>query len=121
MNVGFFSAVPQPGDVMLYDAHIHASVHDGMRLSRLTPELLLAFPHNSVSGLRLALTKLLDNRDDLKKGETSVFIAVESLYSIDGTIAPLTQITACVEEMLPWDNRYIIIDEAHATVQKVTD
>ena len=114
-NVGFFSAVPQPGDVVLYDAHIHASVHDGMRLSRLTPESLLAFPHNSVPGLRLALTKLLDHRDDLKKGKTSVFIAVESLYSMDGTIAPLMQIVACVEEMLPLGNGYIIVDEAHAT------
>lgn len=114
-NVGFFSAVPQPGDVVLYDAHIHASVHEGMRLSRLTPDSLLPFPHNSVLDLRLALSKLLEDREDLKKGKISVFVAVESLYSMDGTIAPLTQIVECVEEMLPSGNGYIIVDEAHAT------
>ncbi|KAF8556492.1 PLP-dependent transferase [Imleria badia] len=114
-NAGFFSAVPQPGDVVLYDAHIHASVHDGMRLSRLTPDALLAFPHNSVTGLRLALAKLLDDREDLKRGKSSAFVAVESLYSMDGTIAPLMQIVECVEEMLPLGNGYIIVDEAHAT------
>lgn len=114
-NVGFFSAIPQPEDVVLYDAHIHASVHDGMRLSRLTSDSLLPFPHNSVFDLRLALSKLLEDREDLKKGKSSVFVAVESLYSMDGTIAPLTQIVECVEEMLPLGNGYIIVDEAHAT------
>lgn len=114
-NVGFFSAVPQPRDIVLYDAHIHASVHDGMRLSRLPPDSLISFPHNSVLDLRLALSKLLEDREDLKKGKTSVFITVESLYSMDGTIAPLTQIVECVEEMLPLGNGYIIVDEAHAT------
>lgn len=114
-NVGLFSAVPQPGDVILYDAHIHASVHDGMHLSRLNPDSLLPFPHNSVPDLRLVLSKLLKDREDLKKGKTNVFVAVESLYSMDGTIAPLTQIVECVEEMLPLGNGYIIVDEAHAT------
>lgn len=114
-NVGFFSAIPQPGDVVLYDAHIHASVHDGMHLSRLTSNSLLPFPHNSVLDLRLALSKLLNDREDLKKGKSSIFVAVESLYSMDGTIAPLTQIVECVEEMLPLGNGYIIVDEAHST------
>ncbi|KAH0833415.1 PLP-dependent transferase [Lanmaoa asiatica] len=114
-NVGFFSAVPQPGDVVLYDAHIHASVHDGMRLSRLTPDSFLPFPHNSVLDLRRSLSKLVDDREDLKKGKTNVFVAVESLYSMDGTIAPLTQIVECVEEVLPLGNGYVVVDEAHAT------
>jgi 8-amino-7-oxononanoate synthase len=30
-NAGFFASVPQPGDAILYDVAIHASVHDGMR------------------------------------------------------------------------------------------
>ncbi|KAG9315573.1 pyridoxal phosphate-dependent transferase [Chiua virens] len=114
-NVGFFSAVPQPGDVVVYDAHIHASVHDGMRLSRLTPDALLSFSHNSVDDLRLTLANLLSHRQGLKHGNTNVFIAVETLYSMDGTIAPLTEIVECVEEMLPLGNGYIVVDEAHAT------
>lgn len=114
-NVGFFSAVPQPRDVVLYDAHIHASVHEGMHLSRVSPDSLLPFSHNSVLDLRLALSKLREDREGLKKGEINVFVAVESLYSMDGTIAPLTQIVECVEEILPLGNGYVIVDEAHAT------
>ncbi|KAI9460310.1 pyridoxal phosphate-dependent transferase [Boletus coccyginus] len=114
-NVGFFSAVPQPGDVVLYDAHIHASVHDGMRLSRLAPDSLLPFSHNSVADLRFTLSKLLTDRENIKNGRASVFVAVESLYSMDGTIAPLTLIAECVEELLPLGNGYIIVDEAHST------
>lgn len=114
-NVGFFSSVPQPGDVILHDAHIHASVHDGMRLSRLASDAFIPFSHNSVHDLRHLLSKLLDDREDLKKGKTNAFVAVESLYSMDGTIAPLTEIVECVEEMLPLGNGYVIVDEAHAT------
>ncbi|KAF8838858.1 PLP-dependent transferase [Paxillus ammoniavirescens] len=114
-NVGFFSSIPQPGDVVLYDAHIHASAHDGLRLSRLTPGSALPFVHNSVPALRRALEKLLRERDDLKEGKTSVFVTVESLYSMDGTIAPLVEIVECVEGMLPLGNGYVVVDEAHAT------
>ncbi|KIJ62943.1 hypothetical protein HYDPIDRAFT_114068 [Hydnomerulius pinastri MD-312] len=114
-NVGFFSAVPQPGDAVLYDAHIHASVHDGMRVSRLSSDSLISFAHNSVPALRRALGHLTRGREDLKAGKTSVFVAVESLYSMDGTFAPLVEIVECVEEMLPLGNGYIVVDEAHAT------
>ncbi|KAF9223229.1 PLP-dependent transferase [Gyrodon lividus] len=114
-NVGFFSSITQPGDLVLYDAHIHASVHDGMRLSRLTRDSAISFAHNSVPALRRALGRLLRERDDLKAGKTSVFVAVESLYSMDGTIAPLAEIVECVEGMLPLGNGYVVVDEAHAT------
>ncbi|KAH7884844.1 pyridoxal phosphate-dependent transferase [Phlebopus sp. FC_14] len=114
-NVGFFSAVPQPGDAVLYDAHIHASVHDGMRMSRLIRDSLIPFAHNAVSDLRRALARLIRDREGLKAGKTSVFVAVESLYSMDGTFAPLAEIVGCLEEMLPLGNGYLVVDEAHAT------
>ncbi|KAF9230720.1 PLP-dependent transferase [Melanogaster broomeanus] len=114
-NVGFFSSVPQPGDAILYDAHIHASVHDGMRLSRLTRDSFVSFAHNSVPALRRALGRLIRERIDLREGRSSIFVAVESLYSMDGTIAPLLDVVECVEEMLPLGNGYVVVDEAHAT------
>ncbi|KAL4074929.1 pyridoxal phosphate-dependent transferase [Scleroderma yunnanense] len=114
-NTGFFSAVPQPGDVVLYDEHIHASVHEGMRTSRLPPNSLISFAHNSVPALEHTLSRLIQDRKELKTGRSSVFIAVESLYSMDGTFAPLVDIVDCVEKMLPLGNGYVVVDEAHAT------
>lgn len=109
-NVGFFTAIPQPGDAIVYDEHIHASVHDGMRASRAAARV--PFPHNSVRGLREALYRLREGRLGLASGENSVFGAVEALYSMDGTIAPLVQIVEALEEL---GNGYLVVDEAHAT------
>lgn len=114
-NVAFFSAIPQPDDIILYDEHIHASVHDGMGASRVDPSSRIKFPHNSVAALKRSLRKLLQERDDLRDGRASAFVAVESLYSMDGTFAPLHEIVRCVEELLPRRNGYVIVDEAHAT------
>ncbi|KAI9001476.1 pyridoxal phosphate-dependent transferase [Trametes punicea] len=114
-NVGFFSSVPQPGDVIVYDEHIHASVHDGMRASRVNKDAQVAFAHNSVPALRRTLEKLMQKRPGLVTGENSVFVAVETLYSMDGTLAPLTQIVETVEELFPQGNGYVIVDEAHST------
>lgn len=113
-NVGFFSCVPQPGDVMVYDEYIHASVHDGVRASRVK-NAQFAFEHNSLAALGELLLRLLRERPGLQSGESSVFVAVESLYSMDGTIAPLTQIVELIESLFPLGNGHLVVDEAHAT------
>ena len=113
-NVGFFSCVPQPGDVVVTDEYIHASVHDGIRASR-SRDAQFAFEHNSVSSLGELLLRLLRERLGLRSGENSVFVAVESLYSMDGTIAPLTQIVELMESLFPLGNAYLVVDEAHTT------
>ena len=112
-NVGFFSSVPQTGDVIVYDEHIHASVHDGMRASRV--EARVSFSHNSVDALRRTLLGLFSSHPGLETGETSIFVAVEALYSMDGTIAPLVQIVETIEELFPLGNAYLTVDEAHST------
>lgn len=110
-NVGFFSCIPQPGDIIVYDEYIHASVHDGMRSSRISKSSLISFKHNSVLALRLALMKAKLKMDE----EQSVFVAVESLYSMDGTFAPLKEMVNVIEEVFPKGNAYLIVDEAHST------
>ncbi|KAF8054755.1 pyridoxal phosphate-dependent transferase [Lyophyllum atratum] len=115
-NVGFFACVPQVGDWVVYDEYIHASVHDGMRASRLGASHLLPFQHNSLHSLRsLLLTLLRDKDPGLREGRGSVFIAVESLYSMDGTFAPLPEIVGLLEGLFPRGNAYLVVDEAHAT------
>jgi len=113
-NAGFFSCVPQPGDVILYDEYIHASVHDGMRASRV-PQSTFAFKHNDLNSLEDHLNRLIEENMDVSKGLANVFVAVESLYSMDGDFAPLQGIVELVEKCFPMGNSHIIVDEAHST------
>jgi 8-amino-7-oxononanoate synthase len=117
-NAGFFACVPQPGDVVVYDALIHASVHDGMRLSRAASTI--PFDHNCLVGLRRRLTALLEQEEHdlgkrLRQGKAHVFVAVEAVYSMDGDITPLRGIVDAVEKVLPKGCGYVVVDEAHAT------
>jgi 8-amino-7-oxononanoate synthase len=112
-NSGVFACVPQPGDVILHDELIHASVHDGMKLSRADERL--SFLHNDTDDLRRIISRLVYADNGFRDGRKSVFIAVESVYSMDGDIAPLAEIVQVVDELLPRGNGLIIIDEAHGT------
>ncbi|KIW03197.1 uncharacterized protein PV09_05423 [Verruconis gallopava] len=112
-NSGFFACVPQPGDIILYDELIHASVHDGMKLSRAGRKI--AFKHNSVDHLRKTVQALKEEDVYVGKGPKNVFVAVESVYSMDGDLCPLKELVECIEEALPYGNGHIVVDEAHAT------
>ena len=112
-NVGLFSCVPQSGDVVIYDEYIHASVHDGMRASRVKHHV--PFAHNSVPAFREAVQKCLDVEEGFLKGTRNVFVALEAIYSMDGDVAPLKAIADAVDELLPAGNGHIIVDEAHST------
>ncbi|KAL5322455.1 hypothetical protein ACEPPN_010428 [Leptodophora sp. 'Broadleaf-Isolate-01'] len=110
-NSGFFACVPQPGDVVLYDEFVHASVHEGMRLSRAS--CCKSFSHNSLMDLR---EKIQEVRGDEKvaKGERNILVAIEGLYSMDGDLAPIEPILDLVDELLPDGNGLVVVDEAHS-------
>lgn len=112
-NAGLFSCLPQQGDVIVYDEYIHASVHDGMKVSRAG--MKVPFAHNSVEALGTVLERLLDDDEKLREGRRNVFIAVEAVYSMDGDVAPLLQITNLLDSRLPKGNGHLIVDEAHST------
>lgn len=112
-NVGVFSCVPQPGDVIVYDEMIHASVHEGMRLSRAGKRV--SFRHNSAAALREVLASQMAEDPLIADAKRNVFVAVESLYSMDGDTAPLREILDVIHSLLPRGNGYLIVDEAHAT------
>lgn len=102
-NETLIATLPQRDDLILYDQLVHASAHDGMRLSR-APRL--AFAHNNVNALEDAL------RDWRRSGARGrAWIAVESLYSMDGDFAPLDDIVALATRY----DGFVLIDEAHAT------
>jgi 8-amino-7-oxononanoate synthase len=112
-NVGIFSCLPQPGDIILYDELIHASVHDGMRLSRAGQTL--PFAHNSASNLRQVLAACITSDELLADGRRNFFVAVETVYSMEGDLAPLKEFLEVMEELCPRRNAHMIVDEAHAT------
>ncbi len=102
-NYALFSALPQEGDLIVYDALVHASVHDGMRASRAARA---EAAHNNPVAFDEAI------RGWRATGATGrPWIAVESLYSMDGDRAPLEELAAIAGRQ----DAVLVIDEAHAT------
>ena len=97
-NLGLFSSVPQKGDTIIYDELIHASVRDGIRLSLADN---YSFRHNDLNQLEAKL----------KRSKGNKFVAIESVYSMDGDFSPLKEIVDLCEVY----EANIIVDEAHAT------
>lgn len=100
-NLGLLSSVPQKEDLILYDELVHASIHDGIRLGFATH---YKFRHNDLEHLRT----LLARHQHLFR---SIFIVVESVYSMDGDSAALLEIVEMIRKL---ENVYLIVDEAHA-------
>ncbi|KAH7907130.1 PLP-dependent transferase [Hygrophoropsis aurantiaca] len=127
-NVSFFSVIPQAGDVIIHDELVHASVHDGIRAwaaRHRTADSTFSFAHNSPAALHSVLSDIA-RTPSVAAGHASVFIAVESHYSMDGTLAPLDRFIAAVEHVFGSNgtdtpnlgahgNVHLVIDEAHAT------
>jgi 8-amino-7-oxononanoate synthase len=102
-NAALLSTLPQRGDLIVHDELIHASAHEGMRLGRAEHR---AAPHNDVDGFADIISAWR------KSGGTGhVWIAVESLYSMDGDRAPLAELSALAHR----HDGYLLIDDAHAT------
>ncbi|POR37430.1 Putative 8-amino-7-oxononanoate synthase [Tolypocladium paradoxum] len=112
-NCAIFSAVPRPGDAIVYDELIHASVHDGMKTSLASTQI--PFKHNSADSLRETLVSLKESQSLIRQGTRCVLVAVEAVYSMDGDVTPLAEIVEVVKDLFPDGNAQIVIDEAHST------
>ncbi|MFN0065728.1 MAG: aminotransferase class I/II-fold pyridoxal phosphate-dependent enzyme [Chlamydiales bacterium] len=97
-NLGLLSALGTDSVTFLYDLEIHASMIDGIHLSDATH---LPFKHNSLDSLERRL----------KKVSLPAFVLVESIYSMSGDFAPLTEIAVLCAKY----GAHLIVDEAHAT------
>ncbi|MES2588117.1 MAG: pyridoxal phosphate-dependent aminotransferase family protein [Bacteroidota bacterium] len=101
-NLGLFSSIGTRNDLIIYDELIHASVRDGIRLSLAKS---FSFKHNSLKNLQKKV-KLFRG----KNPSGDIFVAIESLYSMDGDFAPLYEIAQfCFE-----NNLFLLVDEAHS-------
>ena len=97
-NIGLLSSLGQKGDTFLCDELIHASLIDGVRLTHANR---YTFRHNDLQHLE----------EKLKLCKGIVYVIVESVYSMDGDIAPLLEISTICQLY----NANLIVDEAHAT------
>ncbi|EPP34497.1 aminotransferase class-V family protein [Chlamydia ibidis] len=97
-NLGLLSSLATAQDRIVYDIRIHASIHDGIRLSKATS---FPFRHNDVAHLKQRLARP-------HNGNT--FVCIESIYSLHGSVAPLQAICELCNEY----SAYLIVDEAHA-------
>jgi 8-amino-7-oxononanoate synthase len=102
-NTAIFSTLPGHEDLVLYDALIHASTHDGMRLGRAETR---AFAHNDVNAAKDAIQSWRT-----EGGTGQIWIAIESLYSMDGDLAPVAELMKLADA----HRAVLVVDEAHAT------
>lgn len=102
-NTAIFSTLPQRGDLIVYDELIHASVHEGLRLSKAEAT---AFAHNGAQACEDAILRWREGG-----GKGTPWIAVETLYSMDGDRAPLDDLMAIARR----HDAMLVLDEAHAT------
>lgn len=110
-NLSLLSCLPGPNDFIIYDELVHASVHDGMRMSRARKQLY-PFKHNDVTSLEQKIRHAVQ----VSKCQHSVIVCIESVYSMDGDIAPIVQILDACEDLQNQLGRdiHLIVDEAHA-------
>lgn len=96
-NLGLFSCLARPEDFWISDELVHASIIDGMRLSKAERKI---FRHNDLQHLE----------DLLQTCPGRAFVATESLFSMNGDTAPLIEMASLCEKY----GAYLVVDEAHA-------
>ena len=102
-NVGFFNAVPQRNDVILFDELAHASIRDGIQLSNAKS---YKFQHNDLEDLERIILKLSSDNQQSK----TIFVVTESVFSMDGDTPNLEELVQLCNK----NNCYLVVDEAHA-------
>ena len=101
-NGGVFEVLCGEGDAIVSDELNHASIIDGVRLSRATR---YRYRNADMDDLRAQLERM--RRD----GANRVLIATDGVFSMDGSIAPLREICDLAEEF----GALVLVDDSHAT------
>ncbi len=99
-NIGAVCSLVGPGDFIISDEKNHSSIVDACRLSRAA---ILVYRHLDMESLREKLEEAGDSGNRL--------VITESVFSIDGDIAPVDRVARIAKEAGAWS----MIDEAHAT------
>ncbi len=100
-STGVIPAIAKSSDIIFSDKLVHSCILDGIKLSGAKH---IRFKHNDTSALSTRLDQFADS-------EKRKIIIVESLYSMDGDLAPLLEIAQLAKKY----NAFLMVDEAHAT------
>ena len=103
-NEGLLGTVIDCGDVVFSDACNHASLIDGIRLSRAEKHV---FRHNDLNDLEVLFRK----QRAARTARQAWFVVTESLFGMEGDVAPLRELADLAELY----QAYLLVDEAHAT------
>jgi 8-amino-7-oxononanoate synthase len=98
-NVGLLQAIATPDDLIVSDERNHASLIDGIRLTRAATAI---YPHQDLTALESALRAP-------RKGRA--IVVTESVFSMDGDLTPLSDLCAIADRA----GAVVVVDEAHAT------
>jgi len=108
-NTGVIPTITGETDLIVSDALNHASIIDGMRLSK-APRIL--YPHADVAALREVLRAAVNSgRPDGAGPYRLILVVTDGVFSMDGDIAPLPGIVAAAEEF----GAAVMVDDAHAS------
>jgi glycine C-acetyltransferase len=108
-NTGVIPTITGEQDLIVSDALNHASIIDGMRLSKAPRKV---YPHGDVQALREVLREARDNgRDGSGEPHRLILVVTDGVFSMDGDIAPLPGIVEAAEEA----GAAVFVDDAHAS------
>ncbi len=108
-NTGVIPTIAGESDLIVSDALNHASIIDGMRLSKAPRKI---FPHRDVAALREILREAAERgRPDGSGPYRLILVVTDGVFSMDGDIAPLPEIVEAAEEV----GAAVYVDDAHAS------
>ena len=108
-NTGVLPVVTGEADLIVSDALNHASIIDGMRLSKAPREV---YPHKDVVALREILGRAVaQGRPDTGEPYRLILVVTDGVFSMDGDICPLPGIVEAAEEV----GAAVFVDDAHAS------
>ena len=108
-NTGVMPVVTGERDLFVSDALNHASIIDGMRLSRAGREV---YPHKDVAALRQVLARARERgQPESAEPYRLILVVTDGVFSMDGDIAPLPGIVEAAEDF----DAAVLVDDAHAS------
>ena len=108
-NTGVIPTITGETDLIVSDSLNHASIIDGMRLSKAPRKV---YPHADVEALKGVLAEAIENgRDGSGEPYRSILVVTDGVFSMDGDIAPLPGIVEAAEAV----GVAVFVDDAHAS------
>jgi glycine C-acetyltransferase len=108
-NTGVIPTITGEQDLIVSDALNHASIIDGMRLSKAPRRI---YPHRDMTGLREILAEAVEHgRPETGLPYRLILVVTDGVFSMDGDIAPLPEIVAAAEAA----GAAVMVDDAHAS------